>query len=67
MFVSQRAPVKPVGQSHEKLATPSLQKPPFAQGFGVQSSRFVSQSVPPQPARQRHEKLATPSTQLAPF
>jgi hypothetical protein len=33
-------------QLHVKLLTPSLQAPPFWQGFGEQSSTFVWHVVP---------------------
>lgn len=45
-------PVNPGRQVQEKEFIPSLQEPPFRQGFGAQSLMSVSQSAPVYPALQ---------------
>lgn len=47
-WLSQRVPVYPGAQAHEKLAMPSTQRP-WWQGSGEQSSTLSSHSVPSKP------------------
>ena len=46
MLVSQVVPLKPGGAAQVKALTPSVQVPPFWQGYAAHSSMLVSQVVP---------------------
>ena len=50
--VPQVSPSNPSAQAQVKLATPSMQLPPFKQGLGEHSSFSSSQKVPLYPAKQ---------------